>query len=468
MKLVVLTSKMAAHDASAPDMRAATQDWRTFPEFLAERHWVLLRSQEERQLKKVDTLARHLVAMGLRHPSERTQTTLAALVSHVSGQHNDEDFSKLATLLQTVKSVLKTHVTRARQVSAPVFTHNLQTLPATVAELPEAMRNRFFPAGAFAPPMDMIPIHASAAIWPCRSTNRQAGLNRQVSGADFLLAGGPSVTMVAQQAALQTAAAFAAHAFGRNAGGGFEVPGLEILPAGQRAIENAQARTSSLGALLDRAQPQTVPEAAPEAVTAATDGVIADPSTAALALPGGRTTPAPQLAAASVASAAEPVVAAPSIAEPVTAQELGPDGEAQRAQADLEKSVLGLAQSHYGATLPALQAPDGYDDGASKKRPAARNPAVKRGRPAASAATVKKELGKTGGAQKKPSARVKPLSKPAACVKAIVKKGAAAKTLTVVTRKEALKQRPKGCGRCRETPGCCPSCWVSRGYRLQP
>lgn len=158
-----------ATDASSGDGRAAMQDWKSFPEFLRESHWDVLRSPEERQLKKIDLVARYLVDLGLRHPSERTMTTVASWVSHVSGLHDDEDAAKLQALLQTVKSVLKTHVTRARQVALPLFTTALQTLPNTVAELPNAMRNHFFRTGAFAPPIDLVPIHASAALWPCRS-----------------------------------------------------------------------------------------------------------------------------------------------------------------------------------------------------------------------------------------------------------------------------------------------------------
>ena len=105
-------------------------------------------------------------------------TTLASVVSHCSGQHNDEDAARLQALLQTVKSVLKAHTLRARQVAAPAFTAYLQTLPASVAELPEAMREHFFPGGAFQPPLDLLPIYASAALWPCRSTNRQVSLAR--------------------------------------------------------------------------------------------------------------------------------------------------------------------------------------------------------------------------------------------------------------------------------------------------
>ena len=169
---------MSASDASGADGRAPMQDWKGFPELLREGHWNVLQSAEEHQLKKIEVLSRHLVDMGLRHPSERTMTTLASVVSHCSGQHNDEDAARLQALLQTVKSVLKAHTLRARQVAAPAFTAYLQTLPASVAELPEAMREHFFPGGAFQPPLDLLPIYASAALWPCRSTNRQVSLAR--------------------------------------------------------------------------------------------------------------------------------------------------------------------------------------------------------------------------------------------------------------------------------------------------
>ena len=57
---------MAASDASGADGRAPMQDWKSFPEFLREGHWNVLQSAEERQLKKIEVLSRHLVDMGLR------------------------------------------------------------------------------------------------------------------------------------------------------------------------------------------------------------------------------------------------------------------------------------------------------------------------------------------------------------------------------------------------------------------
>ena len=68
--------------AAAATVRQEMQNWVSFPNFLLPDHWVCLQSNE-RQLHKLETVVNHLIRMGLRHPSERTQATLAAIVSHV-------------------------------------------------------------------------------------------------------------------------------------------------------------------------------------------------------------------------------------------------------------------------------------------------------------------------------------------------------------------------------------------------
>ena len=126
---------MAASDAAGADERPSMQDWTSFPEFLTEEQWNLLISRETRQLKNIETLSKHLVNLGLRNPSERTMCTVALVVSHCSGQHDDEDGPRLQALLQTVKSVIRAHTTRAKQVSSPLCIQ-MQTLLASVADLP--------------------------------------------------------------------------------------------------------------------------------------------------------------------------------------------------------------------------------------------------------------------------------------------------------------------------------------------
>ena len=458
-------------DGTAPSMvdgRAAMQDWKFFPMFLQERHCQVLQSDEFRQLKKIETVSRYLVDLGLRHPSERTMTTLASLVSHVSGQHNDEDAARLQALLATVKSVLKTHVTRAKQVAMPLFSNYLAVLPATVLELPEPMRSRFFPTGAFAPPVDVNPIFASAAIWPCRSTNRQVALTRQLTAAGNPVTDGMNrLTMVAHQAALQTAAALVALNGGaampvEGGGGGF-LPGLEILPAGREAMARAQQtnRASPLAALMDRAEaPRREQVVGPGATGATTEtrGVLQATVSRSCEAVATVAVPQPDVPSEGLATSVQPEV----------------DGSAVDADmAELDRGVRNLAAKHYGASLEALPEAEPKELETCKTRPARKaKSAAKRGRPAASSSIVQQaskcatSVAKSTAALKKPASAKSVLKKPAASPKTGAKSPVDGRVLQVLTKQQSLRKRPVGCSRCRHTPGCCPSCWTLRGYRV--
>ena len=100
--------------------RQEMQNWMSFPNFLLAEHWTQLQSSD-RQLQKLDTIVNHLIRLGLRHPSERTQATLAALVSHVGPNAWDAsdvpDTAKQTALLSTVKAVLKGQLLRTRNIA---------------------------------------------------------------------------------------------------------------------------------------------------------------------------------------------------------------------------------------------------------------------------------------------------------------------------------------------------------------
>ena len=78
--------------AQAAAARSAMQDWQRFPYLLRQTLWETLRSTE-RQIKKIELMVEYLVACGLRHPSERTQTTICALLTtcnmHLMGSRVD-------------------------------------------------------------------------------------------------------------------------------------------------------------------------------------------------------------------------------------------------------------------------------------------------------------------------------------------------------------------------------------------
>jgi hypothetical protein len=68
-------------------------------------------------LLRADVLVNYLVdTLGLRHPSEPTNAVITALVACCSGENS----MQLQTLLQTVKSVLRTRTTRARISGLPL------------------------------------------------------------------------------------------------------------------------------------------------------------------------------------------------------------------------------------------------------------------------------------------------------------------------------------------------------------
>ena len=75
------------------------------------------------------------------------------------------------------------------------------------------------------------------------------------------------------------------------------------------------------------------------------------------------------------------------------------------------------------------------------------------------------------GSMKKPAACPKKpatcLKKPATCLKKPAAKQKGTKTFfhqKADKPSNALQLRPNGCGKCRQKPGCAPSCWKMRGW----
>ena len=135
---------MAASPAgTVGTVRADMQDWTNFALFLRTAEWDLLMGQET-QLRKIDGLSRFMALLGLRHPSEKTMAAIAALLAAVSGGNVDDNAATQVALLSTVKSVVKTACTRARQLDTPIHGGFLQVLPASVDLLPLDLRNNFF------------------------------------------------------------------------------------------------------------------------------------------------------------------------------------------------------------------------------------------------------------------------------------------------------------------------------------
>ena len=141
-----------------------------------------------------------------------------------------------------------------------------------------------------------------------------------------------------------------------------------------------------------------------------------------------------------------------------------------------------LAKTYYGKELP--QSEETAVPGTACKRPAAAKGRPRK-RPAAAMPTASAEAvdcskpvasADKAALMRRPAASCHsdkqrgPMKSMKTAVAAVKKKPAAASAAAAktrcITRKQQLKWRPEGCARCRRTPGCCPSCWVKRGYEV--
>ena len=107
-----------AEAGTAVAQRATLQDFKSCSLFLSEEVWKTLKAgTAHTALLRADVLVNYLVdTLGLRHPSEPTNAVITALVACCSGENS----MQLQTLLQTVKSVLRTRTTRARISGLPL------------------------------------------------------------------------------------------------------------------------------------------------------------------------------------------------------------------------------------------------------------------------------------------------------------------------------------------------------------
>ena len=241
------------------------QDFRAFPLFLRQEIWDDLANPDQTQLTRVDRLARYLVnELGLRHPSEPSQAVMSALV----GAWDNLQIPQLRTLLQTVKSVVRTTVTRANHagIALPAGTY-LEVLPNQVQELPDAVRQQVAPGGFAAVPanVSLDVVWQTARTIPLRSTHRDVQLQRQLERSENII--GLTDSRMAGVQMAQLGAAFAIAMSGQMGHRPSE-PALSNLQI--FASQEAQMRRSSPNAmqqLMDRAQASGPADARSSAAT---------------------------------------------------------------------------------------------------------------------------------------------------------------------------------------------------------
>ena len=426
-------------------------------------------------LLRADVLVNYLVdTLGLRHRSEPTNAVITALVACCSGENS----MQLQTLLQTVKSVLRTRTTKARVSGLPLPAGAyIEVLPNQVDELPSNIREAVAPQGFAAIPdgVDLATVLQTARLIPLRSTHREVQTQRQLQQGVPAMLGMPAMDpraagwqMLQTAHMAQTAFSFAnslAMAGCPRVPEG-ELSNLQFFPSGNRQRE-AQAPSSSVRALMDRAE-----------------ATLETPSVP----PAGST---PASAAEAPAPLPRPVADLPATEEEVadgatTGAEQGPDTALAPSNpvmpTHVSEAMERLAKTYYGKELP--QSEETAVPGTACKRPAAakgrprKRPAAAMPSASAEAVDCSKSVASAGKAapMRRPAAschsdkqrgQMKSMKTAVAAVKKrpAASSAAAAKT-RCITRKQQLKWRPSGCTRCRSTRGCCPSCWVLRGYKV--
>ena len=446
---------------AAPEpARAQMQEWGRFPAFLTTELWQSLMGADK-QLRKIELCAQHLVALGLRHPSEKTFAVLSALIAITGNEQMDDDVLRQTALLSTCKSVVRTKIIKAKQLLTALPGGYLLELPATLDGLPQPLRDQFFANGLPEAPLDLNRVWRSGNAWPMRSSHRA----RQASGNWSLQQQGFQMNVIAQQAAMTTAQAMLAMS---GQGAHQTLPGLQIFnvagrPAASTMTNPEEPRAVALEKLLQRAE-EPKGSAAPLALT---DGSVA-------------TSVVPQVAAAQAAAvpehtasqsqpaedivvAAEPadtlITKAPSSVLEATAAQRSPANEASAVEDDL----LQFAEMHYERSLPAVVQAEADSaqqtaapDRAGTKKPAAAKAKCRMKKPSAA---VAKSVAKMKSGLKKPAATSSGMKRPAAAEKS-------KKLWKEITRAKAMKLKPEGCSKCRYQCGCCPSCWADREVLL--
>ena len=464
LKRCTLSQEMAAAMVGASEKQAAPvrqemQNWISFPNFLLAEHWDLLQSNA-RQLQKLETVWNHLIRMGLRHPSERTHATLAALVSYVGPNALDPlaapDVARQTALLSTVKACFKTQLVRLRNLGGLLSGGYIVELPAAVQDLPLALRNEMFSNGAVVPPVDMNPIWQMAHAWAVRSTHRARTMGQQnLSG----VAGSADAASIAAQAALSTVTALVPHVAAAH-GSAETLPGLQIFGAGRRSSSSAAPR-QDFAAALDRASAlaadaTTNSASAPLALVDVSSSPAAESGVpATVSVPALREQRPDAAVQAAHAAQTEAVVAAPAAQTEAVVAAPAAQTEAAVAEQDLEMNLASLADLHYERPLPSFAGSPGKT-GTKMRKPAAAAAVMRR--PAAASHSAPSKV-------KRPASALKPVvrSKAAAAKK---RPAVGASTRKTVTRSQAKRLRPDGCGKCRYQCGCTPSCWRKDGITL--
>ena len=470
------------------------QDFRNFPLYLTAQLWEQLESSTATvsQLRKVELLCNYLVqSLGMRHASEPTQSVIVALIGRRM------DAAQQSALLQTIKSVLRTVVTRAKHMGVQLPGNTfLEVLPAGTDALPAAYR-------AHLQTLQIVPVPSAVnveEIWqmaratPLRARNQQLVLQQAIQGQGL----SPSTGSLALQQNLLTQTA----SMMVQAWAGVMQPrpeetalrNLQVFPR-TAAAETAAPRGEALQRLLERADTSgsnlsvaSAPCRSQQGVSATPplalrDGSVAEETPPAVLVAEAAASPAARVAAETMPGAV--VAASAALAERVPGEGVTAPEKVAGGQAAVEMpstvadSVQKLAQAHYGKELPAGGHPTGKKARVKAlKRPASaakvlcKKPASQEDVLALEADTEEKKGSPVASsAKKRPGAALKQFAKkrPAAAgaLAGSSVAGSFSNALKPLSERRRFELQPNGCATCRGRPGCCRSCWAKRGFLVK-
>ena len=429
-------------------------------------------------MKMAEVIVQHLVDLGMRHPAESTIGLITCLVASTEDVE-EQTGSRLHALLGTVKSVIRTKTTRAKQLKRDPDPYYVR-LPQDPQGLDRVLRQTFFADGFTAPVRQLLATREDAArTMPLRKTHRSIAQAKALPPYPWPAMGGmgmyPSMPLpyygmpgcvpsqghvVDPQINLQLL---------RPQGGSLALPALPApaLPAPQAqpptVVTGLASTPAPLRQLLERANTAET-ATMPAAPLALEDRTPVGTGMAASALP------EPQqsvvvAAGSQTADSMESVAAPHDKLEGTLAFCEAPKSGALPGK--LAQSVAKLAQQEYGRTLDLPQGQTSEPEHGPQKKPAGR--AAPKPKPMAS---KPKALAK-GKAATKPKGSAK-----AKAAAAAMKKPAAASSgkrpassLSVdaakqITRAQSFARKPQGCSKCRQRRGCTRSCWLGRGLEL--
>lgn len=327
------------------------QDFRNFPLYLTAQLWDQLQSTSATlsHLRKAELLCTYLVqSLGLRHASEPTQSVIVSLLG------GSMQVGQQSALLQTIKSLLRTVVTRAKnmgvQLPANIY---LDVLPAGQDALPAAYRNHLAT-------LQIVPVPAGVnvdEIWqaargtPLRSRNQQIVLQQAMQGQGLVATHG---TVAMQHQIFAQTATMMAQAMVGVMQPRQEEASLKNLQIFQRptAAETVGSHGDGLRRLLDRADTSSsnlsvasTPSRLEQSTAAAADLAKRDGARAAETL-------ASVPAAVTASMPASPAVPASVLASDSGHVETKPSADVAASAATAQRDLVEIEARGNGASAP--------------------------------------------------------------------------------------------------------------------